>query len=307
MYLVINSKLSVCVSCLQKWVTRLANNQLISILKQNNSMRYLCYRLGNSWSEVVYHQELLEETLHLLPWLKEMPKIEEKPVPSANPQFNFNITPKQENDKEIICTCKISSIDTLTVFDPEASYNCPHHLSIINKDTDTSSGFDDSIKYTKERHMSIDSARDSGIGDNSNFTDADTLKLEDNLDEVPDCLKDDVTKRNDSNEINYQVVPNMFENALKSENCSLGMNSSSDVADNLQCNAVDMRGFWEPKQKRSITERLPRNTFYLIAPSRYIFPGAEVYYDPDEKYNYFDSNSTSDSSESESEVEKPDS
>lgn len=155
--------------------------------------------------------------------------------------------------------------------------------------------------------MSIDSARDSGIGDNSNFTDTDTLKVDDNLDEVPDCLKEEAATICSSSETNCQVVPSLFVNTLKTEKCTSSTNSNSDISNNVQYNTVDMKGFWEPKQKRSLTERLPKNSFYLIAPSRYIFPGAEVYYDPDEKCNYFDSNSTSDSSESESDMEKLDS
>lgn len=60
----------------------------------------------------------------------------------------------------------------------------------------------------------------------------------------------------------------------------------------------DLRGYWQPKVKKSLAERLPEDCFHLIPPNRYIFPGAEVYYDPDEKLHY-ENNSSSSSSESE--------
>lgn len=102
--------------------------------------------------------------------------------------------------------------------------------------------------------MSVDSARDSGIGDNSNFTD---------VEEHPEA----------------------------------GSGGCGSAEDSL----TDLRGFWQPKVKRSLVDRLPPDSFYLIPPSRYIFPGAEVYYDPDEKLSYEDSSSDSQDSESECE------
>lgn len=96
--------------------------------------------------------------------------------------------------------------------------------------------------------MSVDSARDSGIGENSNFTDVEEHR---------------------------------------------GAEDDSSLH--------DLRGFWQPKVKRSLVDRLPHDSLYLIEPSRYIFPGAEVYYDPDDKLAYEDS--SSDSLDSESECE----
>lgn len=105
--------------------------------------------------------------------------------------------------------------------------------------------------------MSVDSARDSGIGENSNFTD------------------------------------------VEEQRCSGVGDDNSNTSSSL---LHDLRGFWQPKIKRSLIERLPNDTFYLIPPSRYIFPGAEVLYDPDDKLSYEDS-SSSDTLDSESECE----
>ncbi|KAF4532265.1 hypothetical protein B566_EDAN016447 [Ephemera danica] len=56
----------------------------------------------------------------------------------------------------------------------------------------------------------------------------------------------------------------------------------------------ELRTSWEPKARESLAERLPENSYYYHPPSRYIFPGAEVYYEPDE-----DKCSTSSDSEDE--------
>ncbi|XP_046392841.1 NAD-dependent protein deacetylase sirtuin-1 [Ischnura elegans] len=40
---------------------------------------------------------------------------------------------------------------------------------------------------------------------------------------------------------------------------------------------------WQPKIRESLASRLQENSFYHLQPNRYIFPGAEVYYDPDEE------------------------
>lgn len=112
----------------------------------------------------------------------------------------------------------------------------------------------------------------AGIGDNSNFTDVDTAKFE-----------------------------------LPEEPCSSTANINPTTTTDLVTPAdksIDLRGFWLPKQKCSLADRLPENSFYLIQPSRYIFPGAEYFIDPDEKYNYFD-NTSSESCDSESEEPEP--
>lgn len=157
-----------------------------------------------------------------------------------------SLTLDDDKDLKSICTCT-------------ADYE--KQMSIINKQSDKQKPIE---SKTKERHMSVDSARDSGIGENSNFTDA---RFDESADEKLDELEDaDVG----------------FSGAVKQESIA------------------DMRGLWQPKIKRSLVERLPEGCFYLVEPSRYIFPGAEVYYDPDEKFRCTEE-SSSDSSDSESE------
>ncbi|XP_022906438.1 NAD-dependent protein deacetylase sirtuin-1 [Onthophagus taurus] len=211
-------------------------------------INHICQLLGNSWSDPVYRNQLLKETVQLLPWIKEDPIL--CPPPTI---------PKTLEDAA--CKCSFSNNKNICDKKPSSSgqnLNQINHPSgcvctLSNQPVDSSSFefLHDDSGYArdsiKERHESIDSARDSGIGDNSNFMDGDT----------------------------------MTETVTMS----------------------DMRGYWQPKEKRSIAERLPKDSFYLIPPSRYIFPGAEVYYDPD---NYLDNSSSSDSTESESEQDNLD-
>lgn len=97
----------------------------------------------------------------------------------------------------------------------------------------------------KERHMSLDSTRDSGIGDSCNSVDS------------------SVDKERDTN-----------------------TESTSDSTSNS----------WN-KAKESLASRLPLNCFHFVAPSRYIFPGAEVFVDRS-SYSDTDSESGSDSHDS---------
>lgn len=136
-------------------------------------------------------------------------------------------------------------------------------MSIISKqsafDTEVVNSLD--IKAIKERHMSVDSARDSGIGENSNFTD---------LEPIDEKITD-------------------ISQSEEKISCFESTSSS------------DLKGFWQPKIKKSLADRLPVKSFYLVKPSRYIYPGAEVYYDPDEKFGYHEFSSSLSSSDSESE------
>lgn len=193
---------------------------------------------------------------------------------SCNCATNLSTNPSSSTQLKNICTCTNS-------------------VSIMNKETNELGVNSNDIKNIKERHMSIDSARDSGIGDNSNFTDIDTPKFDD--ESHGDIKNIDLSSR--TLEISDDQITLNVSND--------GRCDSDEPPQNMQetsINEPDMRGFWQPKQKRSITDLLPENSFYLIHPSRYIFPGAELYIDPDEKVNYFD-NSSSDSSDSESETE----
>lgn len=211
--------------------------------------------MGDKWREGIYDSEKLTEALHLLPWTS-----------------SDETRPK----------CPTS---------PSSSTNYNQSMSIISSDKQTALGSaeDHVTKSIKERHISIDSAKDSGIGENSNFTDIDTSKF------------DEESKQTESGE-SESISP---ENGNR---ISTETETDTETLLNADSSEADMRGLWQPKQKRSITERLPEKSFYLIQPSRYIFPGAELYIDPDEKVNYFDSTTdSSDSDESETETENVDS
>lgn len=209
------------------------------------------YSLG--WEEGVYSEQKLTQVEHLLPLQEDTSPIEiaecssskqkSETEPSSSLYQQLNIK-RHEN----ICNCIFSTKSSSLTVDKDLKSICTCNVdyekqrSIIQK------------KESKERHMSVDSARDSGIGDNSNFTDVE-------------------------------------------EHTETGGGGCGSTEDSL----TDLRGFWQPKVKRSLVDRLPPNSFHLIPPSRYIFPGAEVYYDPDEKLSYEDS--SSDSQESDSECE----
>ncbi|XP_071439884.1 NAD-dependent protein deacetylase sirtuin-1 [Hetaerina americana] len=44
-----------------------------------------------------------------------------------------------------------------------------------------------------------------------------------------------------------------------------------------------MMNCWQPKVRESLAARLQENSYYHLLPNRYIFPGAEIYYDPDDE------------------------
>lgn len=206
------------------------------------------------WDDGVYSEQKLNQADHLLPLQEEIStpspletsensnsKSETEPSSSLYQQLNIR---RQEN----ICNCIFSTKSSSLTVDKDLKSICTCNVdydkqrSIMQK------------KESKERHMSVDSARDSGIGENSNLTD---------VEEHPET----------------------------------GGSGCGATEDSL----TDLRGFWQPKVKRSLVDRLPPDSFYLIPPSRYIYPGAEVYYDPDEKLSYEDSSSDSQDSESECE------
>uniref|UniRef100_A0A0P4W4Y7 protein acetyllysine N-acetyltransferase n=1 Tax=Scylla olivacea TaxID=85551 RepID=A0A0P4W4Y7_SCYOL len=45
-----------------------------------------------------------------------------------------------------------------------------------------------------------------------------------------------------------------------------------------------LRACWAPKIKETVASRLPENMFLYTGGHKYIFPGAEVYYDPDDEF-----------------------
>ncbi|KAL1518258.1 hypothetical protein ABEB36_001906 [Hypothenemus hampei] len=153
-----------------------------------------------------------------------------------------------DNDKwaEFQCTCTLSS---------SSSSTCNCQASDLSK--------------LKERHVSIDSAKDSGIGENSNFADLDQ-----------DSVKEEVG-------CNVATPVTTFSSLrIAADAASSVKTSKNHVDDDGMEDDENMRGYWQPKVKKSLAHRLPPNSFHLVPPSRYIFPGAEVYYDPDDKSSF---------------------
>lgn len=178
--------------------------------------------MGQQWKDGVHSSEVLQETLHLLP-------VEE------DPELKSLRGRKRKN-------CDLDDDDSNQVSSEDVAKSME-------------------IKSAKERHISIDSARDSGIGENSNFTDMDKFEVSDSQ-----------------------------------ESCSTHFNPEVESD-----SASDLRGYWQPKIKKNMGDRLPPKSYYLMPPSKYLFPGAEVFYDPHEKCSYLD---TSESSESESDADQ---
>lgn len=203
--------------------------------------------MGGPWSEGCWLPEPLVETFQLLP--PEEPSFYSS-YTQNNTVTSAQVSPNIENESQLLeesalnkeRICDSSSDNKLCSDDFIPSSNFAEETCCIEDISE--------IKSTiKERHISVDSARDSGIGEGSNLPDG--------------CL------------------------SAKNEDT--------------------MKNLWEPKVKHSLAERLPKHKYYLVPPSRYIFPGAEVYYDPDEKYGYSDEEeeelSETESTESESDKE----
>ncbi|CAH1975885.1 unnamed protein product [Acanthoscelides obtectus] len=204
-------------------------------------VNHLCQLLGNKWEEGVYSDTVLRQSNTLLP-------LEEDPY--------------YPEDSDNACSCRqFTSVTSASSSSATAELYCRKCAESQQKSITT----DNLEEGKKERHMSIDSARDSGIGENSNFTD----RCEESSDETEGATS--------SSSGRFGLVSKNHE--VKSSDSMIQDNSQSPTS-------TDLRGYWQPKVKRSLADRLPQNGFHLIPPSRYIFPGAEVYYDPDEKLHY---------------------
>lgn len=234
--------------------------------------------MGNPWTEGCWRNEPLNETTQLLPEESTLPR-EVRPVSTCEKQENAaasqvsgtseptkdqlpkvecqllenNIENANHNSHDVVQNeneyFSCSNVNVVKENDNENHFNSVS-VSVCSSDTNFTST--DLKTTTKERHISIDSARDSGIGDSCNLTDS----------------------------------------------CSSNTKNDVDIYDSSH---VGMANFWEPKLKRSLEARLPENTYYLVPPNRYIFPGAEVFYDPDENYTFSDDESSdSDSSDNDS-------
>lgn len=257
------------------------------------------------WEEGIYSSQVLQQASTLLP-LEELALdskrnclsgIGKTATKQTEPCCIVNEKIKTYNEDEVRCGCNVSTkSSSLSIERNVESNSCTCYVnfnkSIIDKESEI---IDFDSKVVKERHMSIDSARDSGIGDNSNFTD-----LETKYDDMSDENFEDNHRQDEGSSFHLELVNNPQSSASSSESYikeSQTFESSSSTS--------DLRGYWQPKVKKSLADRLPRDSFHLVPPSRYIFPGAEVFYDPDEKMHYEGDSSNSDSSDSESEADSP--
>ncbi|PNF42289.1 hypothetical protein B7P43_G05536 [Cryptotermes secundus] len=134
---------------------------------------------------------------------------------------------------------------------------------VVDSTTDSNTSKNTGVSSTESRcslvhrHVSVDSMRDSGIGDGSNSVDSSSGV---------------VTKER-------RMSVDSSEDQPKSEG-----------------DLEELRTCWQPKIRESLAARLQENTYFLLTPNRYIFPGAEVYYDPDEEQSSCSSSSSSSSS-----------
>lgn len=231
--------------------------------------------MGDKWEDGISTSQRLIQANTLLPLKETISFIEDYNSKEKLNQTEPNCTETDTNcGFEKHCCCRNSTKSSSLCLDNKLESNsCKCHVSENKSINSNSSEEYIDVKSVKERHISIDSARDSGIGENSNFTD--------NLDE-----------NNDDKDIFH------IENGRNSSNSECYTKSAQSSK-----KFSDLRGYWQPKVKKSLADRLPENSFHLVPPSRYIFPGAEVYYDPDEKLHYEGDSSSSSSSDIDSESE----
>ncbi|KAK3914061.1 NAD-dependent protein deacetylase sirtuin-1 [Frankliniella fusca] len=159
-------------------------------------------------------------------------------------------TEESEYDREVKLRHK--SVDSAPESDVEAGSSCDIKEADAELESriaacvaNSSSSVPSVPASAKERHMSLDSTRDSGIGDSCNSVDSSVDKDRD-----------------------------------------INTESTSDTTSSS----------WN-KAKESLASRLPVNCFHFVTPSRYIFPGAEVFV---ERSNFNDSSSESESDSHES-------
>ncbi|KAJ3662329.1 hypothetical protein Zmor_006683 [Zophobas morio] len=278
-------------------------------------INHLCHLFSGVWKEGIFDNKL-EEAPHLLP-LEEFspqssPNLKNNELCTSDDCVEIRTEPNcidNLEQKKQPCSCnastKCSSLNVAKDIEfscvCSASSNKP--TSIINKQSSLDAEFVNSldVKSVKERHMSVDSARDSGIGDNSNFADLET-KYDDTSDEnleIHDYNSCRVKKED------FDVISERSTNPQFTDISNNTLTEESKINSTYleSTSTSDLKGFWQPKIKKSLAERLPPKSFYLVKPSRYIFPGAEIYYDPDEKFGYYEGSSSSGNSDSESECE----
>ncbi|CAH1119855.1 unnamed protein product [Phaedon cochleariae] len=217
-------------------------------------INHLCRLLGNKWEEGISSDE---QELHQCQTL--LPLEKDSSVKSTD-----YLLEDVGGSSSSICRCDVTRATTDTDVLACNYCTCP---KLVEEDRESRCG-----STGKERHMSIDSARDSGIGENSNFTE--------------DNKYDDAEENNGSGD------------SFSLEICNEPSTSVEERCPSTGESHTDLRGYWQPKVKKSLADRLPTNSFHLVPPSRYVFPGAEVFYDPDEKQPFEEEEGDSSSSSS---------
>ncbi|XP_017798056.1 PREDICTED: NAD-dependent protein deacetylase sirtuin-1-like, partial [Habropoda laboriosa] len=126
------------------------------------------------------------------------------------------------------------------------------------------------------------------------------------------CVEDRVSlKMND----NCPGVDSIEVDKMNFKPRQVSIDSALDSGIGDSCNSVDSREgknnkeelksrrldqhCWQPKVRKSLAVRLPENSYYQLALGKYIFPGAEVYSDPEE-YDHCSVSINSESSDSDS-------
>uniref|UniRef100_A0A6P7GF80 protein acetyllysine N-acetyltransferase n=1 Tax=Diabrotica virgifera virgifera TaxID=50390 RepID=A0A6P7GF80_DIAVI len=183
-----------------------------------NFSLFLC-RLGNHWEEGIYSSQTLQHAETLLPLENPLlPELDKQPIPSIDFSYSHQSVSSH-------CICKSTNSSSLSAdVTTETQCLCFTYKSINDSELESKSG--------KERHMSIDSAKDSGIGENSNFTDK------------------------------YESDENGEEKSATSF-CLEICNDSSTSSEGFRKSSSDLRGYWQPKVKKSLADRLPENSFHL--------------------------------------------
>nr|XP_012135008.1 PREDICTED: NAD-dependent protein deacetylase sirtuin-1 [Megachile rotundata] len=126
------------------------------------------------------------------------------------------------------------------------------------------------------------------------------------------CIEDNVSLSTNEDRIAVNTIEVEKIN-FKPRQASIDSALDSGIGDS--CNSVDSRdgktdkedlsngrlsrNYWQPKVQKSLAVRLPENSYYQLAPGKYIFPGAEVYLDP-EDYDHCSFSMNSESSDSDS-------
>lgn len=243
----------------------------------------LCQLLGDEWSDLCL-QPLLSEAGQLLPFNIEKAGDEHLTIQLKNHGIGNSLNQPEKTLESDIGASLSSDEDVNRVLKeviPEADVIPVVELS----NEEVLSALEDHVMATEKneyegevklRHMSVDSTQDSDIeaGSSCDIKEADA-ELESR---IAACVASSVSVSG-------------ISGSAKERHMSLDSTRDSGIGDS--CNSVDSSvdkerdantestsdttsSSWN-KSKESLASRLPVNCFHFVAPSRYIFPGAEVF------------------------------